>query len=331
MQVKSPIFVVGCPRSGTTLLGLMLDCHPDVSITHEAGIFHLLYHHPGRLRWNLSSIASNQKFFERLQYNSNLQEAFGKNVVSAVIAELQTKGQLTAKVVIDCLFAAFLRQTGKSIWGDKTPTHFYYVGDILSLYPQARVVFVTRDPRAVFASMKRYAKKTKGTRNQFWWMTENPEKASMLWLDAYESWAKWKDKIFLVKYEELVQGPELTLRKLTDDYLKISYDSDMLKYYEKAEDKIGNIPEWHKPTTHKVNPGEVDRWRLELTSKEIAQVECILHGQMKQFGYELENYDENSGRLKVTVKRSAYVAKRKINQSLRFSAWQILRWVRDTF
>lgn len=267
-----------------------------------------------------------QRFFERLEHNSNLQEAFGENLIFTATKKLQREERLTAKLIIDSLFAAYLQETGKIIWGEKTPTYHYLISDILSLYPQTAIICLIRDPRAVFASMKRYKK---GSKDYSWWMTENPEKASMLWLDAYQSAIKWRDRIFLVKYEEFVQSPEAILRALTQNYLNIPYNRAMLKYYEKGGNKIGNIPEWHKQITHNLNPENADRWRSELTFDEISKVESILHKQMKQFGYKLEREGENSGRFGVTVKRSTYIAKRKINQKLRFYAWQILCFLKQ--
>lgn len=331
MTPKSPIFIVGCPRSGTTLLGLMLDSHPNISIAHEAGIFHFLYHHPGKQRWRFSSTVDRQRFFEKLKLNLNLQKAFGQKTISLATRKLQAVEMLTAKFIVDSLFTAYLRETGKAIWGEKTPTYYYHISDILSLYPQAAIICLIRDPRAVFASMKRYASHKKSSLGH-WWMTGNLEEASMRWLDSYESAMKWKDRIFFVKYEQLVQSPELVLRDLTQHYLNIPYHSAMLKYYEKAEDEIANIPEWHKSITHKVNPAYTDRWRSELNSNEISQIEFILYERMKQFGYELENNClKTTGYFKVTIKRSVYIIKRKINQSLRFYAWKILRFLKQVF
>lgn len=331
MKPKSPIFIIGCPRSGTTLLGLMLDSHPSISIAHEAGIFHFLYHHSGKQRWKFSSTVDRKIFFEKLEHNSNLQEAFGQDVICTATRELQAAERLTEKLIIDSLFAAYLRESGKTIWGEKTPTYYYHISDILSLYPQAAIICIIRDPRAVFASMKRYARYKEGQMGH-WWMTENLDEASMLWLDSYESAMKWKSKIFSVKYEELVQSPEAVLRDLTQHYLNIPYNPAMLKYYEKTEDKIVNIPEWHKAATHRVNPANAYRWRSELTSDEISQVESILHEQMKQLGYELEsNCLKNTEHFKVTIKRSIYIVKRNINKSLKFTAWQIFRFLKKIF
>ena len=68
---RFPMFIVGCLRSGTTLLGLMLDSHPDISVAHEAAIFHFLYQQ-GKQRWRLSSAGDRKKFFEKLEQYSQI-------------------------------------------------------------------------------------------------------------------------------------------------------------------------------------------------------------------------------------------------------------------
>ena len=323
MKSESPIFIVGCPRSGTTLLGLMLDSHPDISVAHEAAIFHFLYN-KGRQRWRLSSAEERKKFFERLEQHSNLREALGQDVVHTAAETLQSHQKLGAKIIVDALFNAYLQKTGKTIWGDKNPTHYYNIGDILDLYPHAAVICLIRDPRAVFASMKRYAQRKKGTDEWYWWMTENPEKASMLWLDCYESTVKRKDKIYFVKYEELVQSPESILRNLTQEYLSIPYSPKMLKYYRKSEDKIANMPDWHRPTTQKVNPANAERWVSELTSYEVNRIESILGKQMEEFGYELmSGAFGDMGSYRNVIKRNTCIGKYRINRSLRATAWRI--------
>ena len=323
MKSESPIFIVGCPRSGTTLLGLMLDSHPDISVAHEAAIFHFLYN-KGRQRWRLSSAEERKKFFERLEQYSNLREALGQDVVHTALEKLRSHQKLTVKIIVDALSDAYLQKTGKTVWGEKTPTHYYHIDDILNLYPQVAIVCLIRDPRAVFASMKRYAQRKKGTDEWYWWMTENPEKASMLWLDCYESTVKRKDKIYFVKYEELVQSPESILRNLTQEYLSIPYSPKMLKYYRKSEDKIANMPDWHRPTTQKVNPANAERWVSELTSYEVNRIESILGKQMEEFGYELmSGAFGDMGSYRNVIKRNTCIGKYRINRSLRATAWRI--------
>ena len=328
MKLESPVFIVGCPRSGTTLLGLMLDSHPNISVAHEAAIFHFLYN-KGKQKWRLSSAEDRKKFLERLEQYPNLRESLGQDVVYTVVETLRWRQKLTAKSIIDALFDAYLQKTGKIIWGEKTPTHYYHIDDILSLYPQAATICLIRDPRAVFASMKRYAQKKKDTDEWYWWMTENPEKASMLWLDCYESTMKRKDRICFVKYEELVQSPEFVLKNLTQEYLSISYSPKMLEYYRKSEDKIANMPDWHRPTTQKVNPANAERWVSELTSQEVNRIESILGKQMEEFGYGLmSGVLGDMASYRNIIKRNTCIGKYRINRSLRATAWRICHALR---
>lgn len=329
MKAKSPIFIVGCPRSGTTLLRLMLDSHPSISIPEETGLFFFLYSYSGRQRWRFSSPSDRKSLFERMERSPNLQRAFGQDLVLDVINTLKMKKSLTEKMIIDSLFEAYVRQTGKTVWGEKTPTHFYYINDILKLYPQAAIICLIRDPRAVFASRKRYAQTKKGTEGYYPWMSENPEKVLMMWLDCYENVMKWKDRIFFIKYEELVLSPEAVLKDLTESFLNVPYSPEMLEYYKTAEDRLANIPDCHKFAAQRITPANANRWRSELTPEEIERVESILHRQMKEFGYELESsYLGNAGNIKITLKRNMYKIRRRARLLLTFAAWRTCRSLR---
>lgn len=307
-----PIFIVGCSRSGTNLLRLMLNSHPKIAIPQETGLFWFLYHYPGRPKKNW------QKLLKELEDPSNLiARALGRPVILQALLKLKKENHLTAKVIISRLFESFLESQKKSIWGEQTPPHVFYIKDILKMFPNAGIVYVLRDPRAVVASMKRYvAIKEKEDKPLDFWMTKDVKKGILMWLDSYKTALKFKSKIHFLKYEDLVKFPEITLKNLTQNYLNILYSPEMLDYYKKLSE---NTCQWHKFENQKPNLENIDRWKGELSSGEIYDIEAILNKYMKNERYEPEN--NNFLFLQhflILRKRIVYVFRNKIKPRLKF-------------
>lgn len=285
-KTSEGLFIVGCPRSGTTLLRLILGAHPNIAIPDETGIFHILYDYPGKIRkW---------KSFEELKnvLVNKLNNTFSTEIINNVIDSLRNNDfNNNPRNIIEILFHQYLRRQGKAIWGDKTPTHAYHIKDIYGLFPKAKVIFLIRDPRAVFASMKKYAlKREEDGKSIYFWMTKDPFKSVMLWLDCLEAINKYRNRINVVKYEDLVTQPESTIKFLFENYLKLPFDKAIFKKYAFNKSKrSGEIEEWHKQTTKVIDPSIIHKWKEELSQTEIDSIERNAKNYMIEFGYEFVN------------------------------------------
>jgi hypothetical protein len=196
-----------------------------------------------------------------------------------------------------CMIEA--EQAAKSIWGEKTPRHIFRINDILTRFPDAKVVCMSRDPRAVVASYRdwqnqggfdferdpghREALEAEQNRVR---RSYHPATISMLWraqanaaLKAREQWGP--HKVYLQRYEDLVVEPERELRQLTE-WLGLSFEESMLEVpmhnssYERFAQKQG------------ITRTAVDRWKTKLTPGEIRIVDRICKSVMQSLGYETQ-------------------------------------------
>ena len=317
---KTPIFIVGCPRSGTTLLRLMLDKHSQIAIPDETGIFYFLYHYPGRQK------KQGAKILEELRDESNLaRKALGADIIDSALSELKSQRELTVKKVVDSLFLSFAAKHKKNIWGEKTPNHVFFIKDILKIYPGSAVIYIVRDPRAVAASMKRYIPiREKEGRQPDFWMTKNVEKAALMWLECHKAALEFKSRIYFLEYEELVRFPEQTVKSLCQNCLNIPYEPEMLEYYQKAEEKIviqgaEKIPQWHKAAAKNPELANIDKWQQELSPDEIYKIEFLLKKYMQEARYELRNKNLPYGAgFLALIKGDIYVIKNRIKLRLKF-------------
>lgn len=119
-RVRAPILIVGSPRSGTTWLGQRLGCHPQVAYWEEP-----------RPIWSIGHAWRDD-------------DTLDADDLTPVIARR-----------IDARFADFLAESGRLRFGEKTPSNCLRLRFIAALYPDARVIHLVRDGRAVVASMLR--------------------------------------------------------------------------------------------------------------------------------------------------------------------------------
>src|SRR4051812_15026779 len=150
MPTDRPIFVVGCPRSGTTMLQLMLHAHRRIALPpenrfvlpayerrHEFGDLREPQNRRDLARW----IAGTPQFADL-----GLDE---QQVVDAVVGAPPTLGS-----AIGTVFRLYAQRFGKPRWGDKRPAYLRHLPELLRLFPDAQIINIMRDGRDCVASLK---------------------------------------------------------------------------------------------------------------------------------------------------------------------------------
>lgn len=188
-----PIFIVGCQRSGTTLLRLMLDSHPNISCGPETKILEDLARLPERNWSYLRNYGLPREYWDRK------------------LADL---------------FASFQRDyaqsRGKSRWADKTPRYALSLGYITRVFPTCQVVHVIRDGRDVVAShLDRWG---------YWSAIKAVEKWP-LYVHAVRTLGSSlpADRYHEIRYEDIVSDTAPTLRRLLD-FLHEPWDAAVLEH-----------------------------------------------------------------------------------------------------
>ncbi len=268
MRSTPPFFIVGCGRSGTTLLRVMLNRHPLLAIpTESLFIVDYLRAEPtisaARLRWLLT------KEKEIAEWGLK-------------ITEEDLAGAATARDMIDTVHAIYAALHGKSIWGQKTPRFVRYGSLLKHAYPEARFIHLIRDPRSVVSSLMRSNVHR-----------SNPYFGSHRWLADVGSGLELKraypDDTLEIRFEELVSNPQETLEAVCG-FLGIGFEPKMLestrttpaeygRYYAQVHSDVGRAPD----------PGPIALWRSHLSARHVSVIEQICGDMMRTLGYAPES------------------------------------------
>lgn len=280
-------FVCGVTRSGTTLLRLMLDSHPEVAI-------------PGETHWVPKLI----KAFERSKQSADDaadlvidHKRWGDFHLDAdeVRERIRALDPITAADVIRTFYGIYAEREGKSRYGDKTPGYVQQMRHIQRVLPEARFVHIIRDGRDVSLSHLRMN-----------WGPETYAESAKLWRNRIRKARKMApsiDHYTEVRFEELVADTEGVLRRVCE-FIELDFDPVMLDYHERAEGRLAEkarvLPRKNRPDqtaearmdSHKLakEPPRSDRvgmWRERMTPEEVAEYEAVAGDMLVELGYEL--------------------------------------------
>jgi hypothetical protein len=292
-------FIVGAGRSGTTLLQALLADHPRLTVPPET-------HYLRRaMDWGADRQDGPTDF-----------DAFWADLVGwsrfhdlaidpdAVMAHLDGPGRRTFRDVFTAMLRAYADARDTPRVGEKTPSHYRHVARLLSWYPDARVLFVRRDPRAVVASQlstpwvaeQRRPAKPLASFSRRLRLMHVAERASV-WRAAngrFLNASLHDPRLRVVAYEALVTTPEETLRSVCD-FLGEDYDAAMLARDDRtaptaAPAEGDSFADWrraHRSAAQaSVSRSGLSKWKGVLTSLEVAVIEAICERPMRVAGYE---------------------------------------------
>ncbi len=274
-EINKPIFVVGSPRSGTSILAWCLGHHPNIFPVPESnwmGDFAAnvaVAHQIGSARGGLSILSAmdirNDEFFA----------AFGRSINELVVGHRRhleinrENSNSPPKVNQQWLEATSIAAGPKTRWVDGTPEYSLHICGLRKLFPQARFVHVFRDVDAVVCSMVNFYRAT-GIQ-----LVVNEEDAYKYWLRTVRRCFKAEEAygphvVYRLRHTALVENPESALRSLLD-FLGEPYSAKCL---EPLSQRINssNVPPDFKSDDAATNPAIVDQARrLSATIEETPQ------------------------------------------------------------
>ena len=302
-----PVFIGGCHRSGTTLLGALLGAHPQCLTTPES-------------QFKTDALKGVGVPQTESQWTTVLERAGGMRSLSRWSVSDGLLGGAAGSTDRD--YAAlllrmvdeFARSSGRGrfdVWVDHTPKNIWHLETLLGLYPEGKAIHIVRDGRGVAASVM----------GLDW--GPNPVIAAAHWWIHHLAFglaaeSRFGERVLRVRYEDLVATPQPELERICEwlgiDYVAamesgggFNYPKGMFRYHSLIHDAP--------------DPSRVTAWRGALSSRQIASFESCACDLLPYLGYDvLNDYAQAAlaDRLQTLLVEPAMIA---VN-GIRFRLWR---------
>ncbi len=267
------VFIVGCQRSGTTVLQRVVNAHPRVAVVNQSGwIPDFFRTRTGLTPEGFVTPPLVRRLLEQKQFRKGLRKVgIGREQLQGLLAG---DGPPAYADYVSRLFDLFGRVQGKDLVGDKTPRYVRSIPELHALWPQARFVHLIRDGRDVALSTISKRQRTDGREGAFVTWGEHPvATAALKWewnvrLGREAGQALGAGLYYEMRYEDLVHRPAEECARLCA-FLGIAYDDAMLRFHEGHTPRKPGLDA--KKAWRPITPGLRD-WRTQMPA---ADVECF--------------------------------------------------------
>lgn len=268
------VFIVGCPRSGTTLLRHILMAHPQITITPESHWIPVWFEErrgltpDGMVTSELIGLLLEHPRFARLR--------IGREELAGLMADGHP---LSYSAFVTGILDLYGKRKHKLLVGTKTPQYVRRMRALHSLWPRARFVHLIRDGRDVSLSVANWSKtpQTRLARLPTW--KDDPVSTTALWWESNVRLGRESGKslgpglYYEVRYEALVAHPREESEALCA-FLGLPYDDAMLRFNEMQTKKKARRP---------ITPGLRD-WRTQMSRDDVERFEAMAGDLLDELG-----------------------------------------------
>lgn len=272
-----PFFVVGCGRSGSTMLRLMLDAHPDLAVPGESHFIPPLWRSRRRFERDGRLDA------EALAHAVAATPHFGHWKIPAepYLARVRALHRPTFADVIEAAFLANAERHGKTRWADKTPIYVRRIELLAGLFPHARFVHLIRDGRDVALSYVSVP----------WGPTTIPEAAFKWRTDVtagrHAGARLGPGRYREIRYEDLIDEPRALLEDLCG-FVDLPFHEAMLEHHVEVDRArlapTSGLP-FHSRAATPPKAGVRD-WRTQMAVADARTFDAIAGPLIEALGYE---------------------------------------------
>ncbi len=259
------VFLVGCPRSGTTLLQALLGAHKDIASFPESHIF--TKGRMARLAPGLVARRNLETFTRAVEANS----LYGRR-------KLALRSQ-TYQLDLIHLLDKLTVERQKRVWIEKTPEHVLFIPKIRMLAPTSKFIHLIRDGRAVVASLYEVTRTHADVWGRPWRRPMGLEQCIAEWNRAIAASSAAMDTGsdgIVIDYKTLTTDPALELQRLCE-FLALSYEPQMLTAYATVTSSIVNSDEeWKSRVSDRIRDNGLQKFHQLFSSEQQALIEGSL-------------------------------------------------------
>lgn len=262
------VFLIGCPRSGTTWLQIILGAHPKIATARETHLFDIYLH----------------RLYDRWDAEEKAQDKDGLRVLLSRAEFDGLCGQF-ARAVINKIAAT---KPGAEVVLEKTPGNIKKHQMIKQIFPDAKFLHIVRDPRAVAASLLAAKREPWGN-----WAPNDVYAAARMWRDhitpARREMVLYGDDLKEIRYEDLSNNPSAVVHDIWKwlGILPIKFDPlefSIETIKAESDEAVQRSPAWENRENF-FRHGTINGWTNELSRDQISIVEGITAEFLDEYGY----------------------------------------------
>ena len=273
MHNYQKLFIIGNPRSGTSLLRIMLNSHSNITVPPECGFIQWWFnkYKDWNTNWDINEFINDlkeSKKIETWQIDFEELEIHLKNVLPANYEELVFE-------IISFYGRSKHNKQNIDILGDKNNYYVDYLDLLLKISPKAKFIFIIRDPKDVYCSYKGISElNTKSI-----YIPKLSQELDVFineWNENQRKILKFINKLNesqfqCINYEDIVTDTPNILQQICN-YLAVNFENNMLEYYNK-NDEPKNLLDWKKKTLQPPDKSSIGRYKKLLNSTEISLID----------------------------------------------------------
>lgn len=270
-----PIFILGNPRSGTSLLGRMLNSHPGIAVPYEAHVYNVFWRWHKRYEPLTDPARRRRLAMDMLSMRARRYWSKPPGV-EAVLERIERP---SFHGVFEAMLNAWAAGQNKPRWGEKTPQNGPYWRVINEGFPDARFIHLVRDGRDCALS----------------WIAANF--GPKLTYPAAVKWARYVDdmqamrdelgphRVYELRYADLINDTESSLHAICD-FLDEPFDPAMLEYH-RADDTYMTERRNNRNLKQPVITDNAAKWKTRMSTRNQRIFEAVAGEQLRRYGYPL--------------------------------------------
>lgn len=246
-------FLVGFPRSGTTLLDRMLSAHPDIEVLEEKSLF------------------------------SQLHQDWSEPGTLEALVDINAAQIKDARDIYRQEMSRHRQQSQRALVIDKLPLNLAYLFLINRLFPEAPIIFLQRHPLDVCISCYSQAFELEASMGYFLDVQDTAQYYDAVMQVAALSMEQINNPLHTLHYEGLVTDPEPQIKSILG-LLNLAWDDSVLEYRQQDGVDISNTPSYQQ-VSQPLHSRSIGKWQHY--SKQLAPIIPDLQLWIKHFGYSL--------------------------------------------
>jgi hypothetical protein len=277
------LFIVGCARSGTTLVRRIVEAHPEIAITPE---MHWISHYVNFFK-NQNRLVTPEVVCELAGHKRFAQFEIPREQFEGLLGSGEA---LPYPTFLNRVFGLYGEIKNKPLVGNKTSGYVRRVHTLHALWPAAKFVHIIRDGRDVCLSVLNWNKGERTAGRYASW-EEDPVSTTALWWERKvrkareDGAALGPDLYHEMHYEDLVEDPERECNRLCE-FLGVPYEEAMIRFAEgKTRTDLPNARKTPKKAWLPITSG-MRNWRTEMPVKDVERFEAAAGNLLEELAYE---------------------------------------------